>query len=131
MVQKHSARTLHYDFRLEIDDMLRSWAVPKGPSLDPGVKRLAILTEDHEMHFAQFEGQIPEGQYGAGSVAIWDKGTYQNLREGRVDDTASMEESFRQGRIEVWLEGGLLKGGYKLIRMKKDPRQWLLIRMQG
>lgn len=131
VVQKHQARALHYDFRLEVDGVLKSWAIPKGPSPDPGVKRLAMPTEDHPMEYADFEGTIPEGEYGAGAVIVWDRGIYWNLRaakgekEGRVTMAASLEE----GVAELWLEGEKLEGGYGLIRTKGGNR-WLLIKMK-
>ena len=121
VVQKHDATTLHYDFRLEIEKGLLSWAVPKGPSTDPKDKRLAILTEIHDKKYADFEGVIPEGEYGAGTVMVWDNGYFENLKE------QSLEKCFKNGEIEVFLYGEKLKGGYVLIRMK-DSKNWLLIK---
>ena len=120
-VQKHDARNLHYDFRLEINGVLKSWAIPKGPSMDPKQRRLAIGTEDHPMDYASFEGVIPEGLYGAGIVMVWDKGTYRNVSE-KYD---SMKESYKKGHISVELKGKKLKGGFALI---KTPRGWLLVK---
>lgn len=131
VIQKHDASKLHYDFRLEVDGVLKSWAVPKGPSTDPGEKRLAVPTEDHPLEYADFEGVIPEDEYGAGTVMVWDTGTYQNLREheGRA---VSMNKALRTGKVEVWLEGKKVSGGYALVRTdtKKDT-PWLLIKMGG
>jgi len=124
VIQKHDASQLHYDFRLEMSGVLKSWAVPKGPSTDPSEKRLAVEVEDHQLSYADFEGVIPEGEYGAGTVMVWDTGSYQNMRE---DDMASC---YQDGLIEVWLEGEKLQGGYALKRFRggKKP-QWLLIKM--
>ena len=128
VVQKHDASRLHYDFRLEINGVLASWAVPKGPSLDPAVKRLAIRTEDHPIEYADFEGLIPKGQYGAGSVMLWDKGTY--LPDGDL----SPEQQLAKGEIKVVLQGKKLRGGFVLIRPSgrlADPgkkTRWLLIK---
>ncbi len=125
LIQKHQASQLHYDFRLEIDGVLVSWAVPKGPSTDPKEKKLAIRTEDHPLEYADFEGIIPKDQYGGGTVIIWDKGTYQNQRGKK------MSESLKEGKIEVWLKGKKLQGGYHLIKMKQkdqDKEQWLLFK---
>ena len=129
VIQKHNASTLHYDFRLEVDGVLKSWAVPKGPSTDPGTKRLAMPTEDHPLDYADFEGVIPEGEYGAGTVLVWDAGEYENLMHAK-DDPKDMKKSYQDGHIEVRLEGKKLKGGYALIRTGKgkDDR-WLLIKM--
>lgn len=130
VVQKHDARSLHYDFRLEVDGVLASWAVPKGPSTDPKVRRLAMRTEDHPMDYSDFEGVIPRGNYGAGTVIVWDRGTYRNLM-GEKDEPLSMEESIEVGHVEVWLEGEKLRGGFVLVRTEKEPReQWLLIKMK-
>lgn len=126
VIQKHDASSLHYDFRLEMEGVLKSWAVPKGPSTDPGQKRLAVLTEDHPLEYADFEGIIPEGEYGAGTVIVWDTGTYRNLREEKKKDSMNMDESFRDGKIEVWLKGKKLNGGYVLIKTGRKENQWLL-----
>ena len=129
VIQQHAASTLHYDFRLEVDGVLKSWAVPKGPSTDPRERRLAQPTEDHPLEYAGFEGVIPKGQYGAGAVIVWDAGTYRNLRAGKPDDGADMERSLAEGKVEVWLEGKKLRGGYALIRMK-GRKAWLLVKMR-
>jgi DNA ligase D-like protein (predicted 3'-phosphoesterase) len=116
VIHKHDATRLHYDFRLEVDGVLVSWAVPKGPSTDPRETRLAIPTEDHPLEYADFEGVIPEGEYGGGTVLIWDRGSYRNLREKEGDDSLSMAESIEDGKVEVWLEGEKIQGGFALIR---------------
>ncbi len=129
VIQKHDARNLHYDFRLEVDGALASWAVPKGPSTNPSEKRLAIHVEDHPLDYADFEGVIPEGMYGAGTVLVWDHGTYRNLMEEK-EEPLSMEASIEKGHVEVWLDGEKLQGGYALVEMKgRDENQWLLIKM--
>ena len=131
VVQKHDASTLHYDFRLEINGFLKSWAVPKGPSTDPREKRLALPTEDHPLDYAHFEGVIPEGEYGAGTVIVWDTGTYRNLNRNEDDETVSMADAVQQGEIKVWLEGRKIKGGYALIRTGKGKKErWLLVKMK-
>jgi DNA ligase D-like protein (predicted 3'-phosphoesterase) len=121
VIQKHKGRALHYDFRLEMNGVLKSWAVPKGPSTDPRENRLAMETEDHAMEHADFEGTIPGGEYGAGAVIVWDRGTYRNLREG---EGVSMEASCAQGKIDIELEGEKLNGGFALIRT--GAGKWLL-----
>ncbi|HEX9953205.1 MAG TPA: non-homologous end-joining DNA ligase [Rubricoccaceae bacterium] len=121
VVQKHDASTLHYDVRLEVGGVLKSWAVRKGPSTDPREKRLAVPVEDHPLAYASFEGVIPSG-YGAGAVIVWDRGTYRNLRED-----CSMEEAIAEGKVSVWLDGEKLRGGYTLIRMK-GRGGWLLVK---
>ena len=126
-IQKHDASNLHYDFRLEVDGILKSWAVPKGPSTDPDVKRLALPTEDHPLAYADFEGVIPEDAYGGGTVIVWDTGPYRNLRADKENQTTSMTESLQDGLIEVWLEGEKLQGGYVLIRTGEgEDARWLL-----
>jgi DNA ligase D-like protein (predicted 3'-phosphoesterase) len=133
VIQKHDASNLHYDFRIEIDGVLKSWAVPKGPSTDPSVKRLAIPTEDHPVKYANFEGVIPEGEYGAGPVMVWDKGTYRNLKleNEEYEEKISMEEAYKDGHLTVWLEGKKLQGGYALIKTGKGEKaRWLLIKMK-
>lgn len=129
VIQKHDATTLHYDFRIEVDGVLKSWAVPKGPSLNPKDKRLAIMTTDHKMSYAKFEGVIPEGEYGAGVVMIWDKGTYKNIKEtdGKI---VPIKKCLKEGRAEIFLDGEKLKGGFALIKMKNSDKNWLLIKMK-
>jgi DNA ligase D-like protein (predicted 3'-phosphoesterase) len=130
VIQKHDASNLHYDLRLEVDGVLKSWAVPKGPSTDPDDKRLALPTEDHPLDYADFEGVIPEDQYGGGTVLLWDRGPYRNLRAEKDDDGASMAEALDQGKVEVWLEGSKIRGGYALVRTGGgDDSRWLLIKM--
>jgi DNA ligase D-like protein (predicted 3'-phosphoesterase) len=130
VIQKHDASSLHYDFRLEVGSVLKSWAVPKGPSTDPSVKRLALPTEDHPLDYADFEGVIPEGEYGGGTVMVWDTGPYRNLRAEKEGDGASMAEALDQGKVEIWLQGKKLQGGYALIRTGGgDNARWLLIKM--
>lgn len=128
VVQKHNASSLHYDFRLEIGGVLVSWAVPKGPSTDPRERRLAMRTEDHPLEYGDFEGVIPEGEYGAGAVIVWDTGTYR-IMEGKDDRDPTPEQALRDGHIAVWLEGKKLKGGYALTQMGKGKR-WLLVKMR-
>jgi DNA ligase D-like protein (predicted 3'-phosphoesterase) len=127
VVQQHAARALHYDFRLE-SGVLKSWAVPKGPSLKPADKRLAMPTEDHPLEYATFEGVIPEGEYGAGRMIVWDTGAYRNVSEH--DGTpVPMEDALRAGRIRIWLEGKKLHGGYALMRIGKGRTiRWLLVK---
>lgn len=129
VVQKHAASHLHYDFRLEIDGVLVSWAVPKGPSVNPSERRLAIQTEDHPMNYIDFEGTIPKGEYGAGTVMVWDAGAYH--AEGNSDvskDNVLMKKQLESGSIKVILEGTKLKGSWHLVLMKGEERQWLLIK---
>ena len=130
VIQKHDATNLHYDLRLEVEGVLASWAVPKGPPAEPRAKRLAVRTEDHPFEYADFEGVIPEGEYGAGTVVIWDKGTYTNLREKKKEDNSDMEKSLKEGKIEIFLKGKKIKGGYYLIRTgrQNDREQWLLFK---
>jgi len=129
VVQKHNARKLHYDFRLESNGVLKSWAIPKGPSANPKVKRLAIPTEDHPIEYGSFEGVIPEGHYGAGTVMVWDTGFYRNLTE-KGGKKISIEEGVKMGHVSVWLEGKKLKGGYALTRFRIGKNEsWLLVKM--
>jgi bifunctional non-homologous end joining protein LigD len=120
VVQQHAARALHYDLRLEIDGVLVSWAIPKGPSLDPAQKRLAVQTEDHPLEYADFEGRIPAGNYGAGAMIVWDRGIYRS-RDGR-----SPAEGLAQGKLDLELEGHKLRGRFALVRTKRGAgREWL------
>lgn len=128
VIQQHAARSMHYDFRLEVNGVMKSWAIPKGPSLNPKVRRLAVLTEDHSLSYKNFEGRIPEGEYGAGAVIVWDRGTYRNIKVGAQGKPLTMRGAFRKGTIEVVLHGTKLKGAFALIRMK--GKQWLLIKMK-
>jgi DNA ligase D-like protein (predicted 3'-phosphoesterase) len=124
VVQKHDASSLHYDFRLEVGGVLKSWAVPKGPSTDPREKRLAMPVEDHPLDYADFEGVIPEGQYGAGAVIVWDTGSYRPLGD------EPLEEALERGHATVWLEGEKLHGGFALTRIGRNRRErWLLVKM--
>ena len=124
VVQKHSARRLHYDFRLAIDGTLKSWAVPKGPSLNPNDKRLAVQTEDHPLDYANFEGNIPEGSYGAGTVMVWDRGTFQP--EGTLDPASQIH----RGEIKFALNGEKLRGSFVLVKLKHSEKgnEWLMIK---
>lgn len=129
VIQKHDATTLHYDFRLEVGGVLKSWAVPRGPSTDPSDKRLAIPTEDHPLDYADFEGTIPEGEYGGGTVLVWDRGNYDNITE-KDGETVPLARALEDGHALVRLHGEKLTGGYALQRTgeKKDSR-WLLVKM--
>lgn len=124
VIQKHAASRLHYDFRLEIDGVLASWAVPKGPSLDPHDKRLAMHVEDHPMEYGSFEGTIPQGEYGGGTVMLWDAGTY----EPELD----MPAGLLRGELKFTLRGSKLHGSWALVRIKPRPGErqesWLLIK---
>lgn len=120
VVQKHRATQLHYDFRLEADGVLKSWAVPKGPSLNPTVRRLAMQVEDHPVDYAKFEGVIPEGEYGGGTVMVWDYGTY------KPENTEDVVVALRKGELKFSLNGKKLKGSWVLVRTR--DRQWLLIK---
>ncbi len=128
VIQEHDASSHHFDLRLEIDGVLKSWSVPKGPSTDPGDKRMAIATEDHPLDYADFEGRIPEGQYGAGTVLIWDRGTWTNITE-KDGRTRSAKEALEQGHLLAWLDGEKIRGGYALHRTGGSDGNWLLIKM--
>jgi len=132
VIQQHAARAMHYDVRLEIGGVLVSWAVPKGPSLDPRVKRLAVMTEDHPKEYAKFEGIIPLGEYGGGAVIVWDRGTYTNLKK-KNNKLVPMVTCLHEGQIEIFLKGKKLHGGFALIRtdpVTEEKSKWLLIKMR-
>jgi bifunctional non-homologous end joining protein LigD len=132
VVQKHDATNLHYDFRLEMEGVLKSWAVPKGPSMNPGDKRLAMMVEDHPYDYRSFEGIIPEGNYGAGTVMVWDEGSYEAMEH--ESETVKMQEKtlleeLRKGDLKFVLHGEKLKGAFALVKMKgRDENAWLLIK---
>jgi DNA ligase D-like protein (predicted 3'-phosphoesterase) len=129
VIQKHRARSLHYDFRLEVDGVLASWAVPKGPSTDPRDKHLAVHVEDHPLEYGSFEGTIPKGEYGAGSVIVWDTGTYRNITE-KDGKEVPVKEAIENGHLTIWLEGKKLEGGYALTRTGRDRgrERWILVK---
>ncbi|WP_304062705.1 DNA ligase D [Pedobacter glucosidilyticus] len=131
VLQRHHASHLHYDFRLEIDGVLKSWAVPKGPSLNPKDKRLAMMVEDHPYDYKNFEGEIPKGNYGAGTVYIFDKGTYQSLSKSRKDDEKELKKGLSAGSLKFKLNGKVLKGEFALVKLKNSEQNaWLLIKHQ-
>src|SRR5580704_12401272 len=124
VIQKHAATRLHYDLRLELDGVLKSWAVPKGPSLNPGEKRLAVQVEDHPFEYRTFEGSIPKGQYGGGEVIVWDEGTY--APEGAL----STRDQLAKGELKFQLNGEKLRGSFVLVKLRKpgNKNEWLLIK---
>ncbi|WP_312088730.1 DNA polymerase ligase N-terminal domain-containing protein [Chryseobacterium sp.] len=130
VVQRHAASRLHYDFRLEMDGVLKSWAVPKGPSLNPEDKRLAMMVEDHPYDYKDFEGNIPEGNYGAGQVEIWDSGTYEPLdKTSKLSDETELLKELKSGSLKFTLHGKKLKGEFALVKMKNaENNAWLLIK---
>lgn len=135
VIQKHAATRLHYDFRLEVDGVLKSWPVPKGPSLNPQDKRLAVMVEDHPLDYASFEGVIPKGEYGAGQVIVWDAGTYAPDEGGKIstdreEAEARMRDGIEKGKISVHLRGRKLKGSWTLVKTKRGENEWLLIKHQ-
>lgn len=130
VIQRHKASRLHYDFRLEMEGVLKSWAVPKGPSLNPHDKRLAMMVEDHPYEYKDFKGVIPEGNYGAGIVEIWDSGTYTDIEnsEAKTRDK-KLKAGLKEGNLKIQLFGKKLKGEFALIKLKKaEDNSWLLIK---
>ena len=128
VIQKHAASHLHFDFRLELDGVMKSWAVPKGPSYDPSVKRLAMEVEDHPIEYNTFEGTIPKGEYGGGTVMLWDRGTYEPEGGGGAD---ALREGYERGDLKFILHGKRLEGAWVLVRMRRGEggrAQWLLIK---
>ncbi|MEN6385937.1 MAG: non-homologous end-joining DNA ligase [Phycisphaerales bacterium] len=133
VIHKHAATRLHYDLRLQSEGVLKSWAVPKGLSTNPKERRLAVRTEDHPFEHKDFEGVIPEGQYGAGQVIIWDKGTYKNITLNSKGLPVSMKDAIKKGKLEVFFNGNKTKGGYALIRLKTgedEKENWLVIKLK-
>ena len=133
VVQIHDARRMHFDFRLQVGDVLKSWSIPRGPSADPKDKRLAVPTEDHPLEYADFEGTIPEDEYGGGTVIVWDAGSYRNLKTDGDGKEIPVEKGVEDGEVNVYLEGRKLKGGYALIRTGRrtgGKRSWLLVKMK-
>lgn len=130
VIQKHAASHLHYDLRLELDGVMKSWAVPKGPSLDPAIKRLAMEVEDHPIEYNSFEGTIPKGEYGGGTVMLWDRGTYE-YGGTDPDPLEGLRRGYQKGDFKFVLKGKRLKGSWALVRMRRDQPgrpQWLLIK---
>jgi bifunctional non-homologous end joining protein LigD len=129
VVQRHDASHLHYDFRLELGGVLKSWAVPRGPSMNPADKRLAVMVEDHPISYIHFEGEIPEGNYGAGSVEVWDKGAFMpvNKELEKITEREALR-ALQKGELKIFLKGDKLAGGFVLVRLKKDEKNWLLIK---
>jgi bifunctional non-homologous end joining protein LigD len=131
VIQKHAASHLHFDLRLELDGVMKSWAVPKGPSLDPAVKRLAMEVEDHPIEYNKFEGTIPRGEYGGGTVMLWDRGTYTYGGGDDLDPLEALRHGYAKGDFKFELRGKRLHGSWVLVRTRRgDPRraQWLLIK---
>src|SRR5438105_3993281 len=134
VIQKHAATSLHYDFRIELDGVLKSWAVPKGPSYNPKDKRLAMMVEDHPLDYASFEGIIPKGNYGAGEVIVWDNGIYSPDEDGRLlfydreDAQEEMRKGLAKGKISLFLRGTKMKGSWALVQMKGKKNEWLLFK---
>jgi bifunctional non-homologous end joining protein LigD len=131
VIQKHAASHLHFDLRLELDGVMKSWAVPKGPSLDPSVKRLAMQVEDHPIEYNKFEGTIPKGEYGGGTVMLWDRGTYTYGGDDDVDPVEGLRRGYAKGDFKFLLRGKRLQGSWVLVRTRRgDPKraQWLLIK---
>lgn len=133
VIQKHAATRLHFDLRLELDGVMKSWAVPKGPSLDPGERRLAMQVEDHPIEYNTFEGIIPAGEYGGGTVMLWDRGTYTASEADDADATSALRRGYHSGRLKITFHGKRLRGGYTLVRMRPRDEDagkpaWLFIK---
>jgi bifunctional non-homologous end joining protein LigD len=129
VVQRHDASRLHYDFRLELGGVLKSWAVPKGPSMNPTEKRLAVMVEDHPVSYFHFEGTIPEGNYGAGEVEVWDEGQFFPVNEELEKITEKQAlAALKKGELKIFLKGKKLEGGFVLVKFKKEGDNWLLIK---
>lgn len=129
VIQKHFSKRLHFDFRIQIRGTLKSWAVPKGVPKKTSEKRLALLTEDHPLEYAKFEGTIPQGEYGAGKVIIYDSGTFENIKKDKSGKIVPIGKCFKNGQIEILLQGKKLKGAFALVKFR-DDKTWLLIKMK-
>jgi DNA ligase D-like protein (predicted 3'-phosphoesterase) len=130
VIQEHRASSHHFDVRVQVGDVLKSWAVPKGPSTDPRERRLAIPTEDHPLEYAEFEGVIPEDEYGGGTVLVWDAGPFTNLKTDDDGEPVPLERQLADGEMTLWLHGEKIRGGYAFIRIGGgDDERWLLIKM--
>lgn len=132
VIQKHAAACLHYDLRIEVDGVLKSWSAPRGLSSDPRDRRLAVMTEDHPLEYQDFEGVIPRGQHGAGQVIVWDHGTYRNVTDD-PDHPTPVTDAIEDGKVEVFFEGAKVRGHYVLIRMcraDEEREDWLLIKLR-
>lgn len=130
VIQKHAATALHFDLRLELDGVMKSWAVPKGPSIDPTVRRLAMQVEDHPIEYNTFEGTIPKGEYGGGTVMLWDRGVY-TAADDATDPVGALRRGYAKGDLKFVLAGERLQGSWVLVRTRRDDRgraQWLLIK---
>jgi len=129
VVQRHDATRLHYDFRLELDGVLKSWAVPKGPSMNPTDKRLAVMVEDHPVSYIDFAGTIPKGNYGAGEVEVWDEGKFFPVDENLEKLTEKQAlAALKKGELKIFLKGKKLEGGFVLVKFKQEDESWLLIK---
>ncbi|UGQ13019.1 3'-phosphoesterase [Yinghuangia sp. ASG 101] len=131
VVQIHDATRTHFDFRLEVDGVLKSWAVPKGPTHDPAEKRLAVPTEDHPLDYRDFEGVIAPGEYGGGTVIVWDQGTYRSMATDRRGNDVPFADALAAGHASFWMDGAKLHGGYALTRTRGGPGRgetWLLVK---
>lgn len=130
VIQKHAATRLHYDFRLEIEGVLKSWAVPKGPSTDPKTRRLAMMVEDHPYDYKDFEGAIPKGEYGGGTVIVWDNGTYEPLEkiDGKKAQEKHLRKQLKDGSVKIVMHGKKMKGEWALVRTHQSENSWLLIK---
>jgi len=131
VIHKHDASNLHYDIRLQVGESLKSWAVPKGLSTDPSEKRLAIPTEDHPLAYAEFEGVIPEDEYGGGTTLVWDAGPYRNLKTDEDGSLIPLRKQIEAGHLTVWLEGEKITGGIALTRTEEgEDERWVLVKMK-
>ena len=129
VIQKHFSKRKHFDFRIQIKNVLKSWAVPKGVPKKSSEKRLAILTENHPLGYAKFEGTIPQGEYGAGKVIIYDSGTFENIKKDKKGKIVPIEKCFKMGQIEILLQGKKLNASFALVKFR-DDKTWLLIKMK-